>query len=73
MFDPKKASFRTWMYRIASNKICDHYRSKAHHLSLKQEQIDMTDKNLEFHSGNLKSAILCRADGCSLSVAVRNR
>ena len=57
MFDPKKASFRTRMYRIASNKICDHYRSKTHRLSLKQEQIDMTDENLEFHSGNLKSAI----------------
>lgn len=35
MFDHKKASFRTWMYRIASNKICDHYRSKVHRLSLK--------------------------------------
>lgn len=39
MFDHKKASFRTWMYRIASNKICDHYRSKVHRLSLKQEQL----------------------------------
>lgn len=57
MFDHKKASFRTWMYRIASNKICDHYRSKVHRLSLKQEQIDMTDENLELHSGNLGTAI----------------
>lgn len=57
MFDSKKASFRTWMYKIASNKICDHYRSKTHRLSLKQEQLDMTDENLEFHSGNLGSAI----------------
>ena len=45
------------MYRIASNKICDHYRSKVHRLSFKQEQIDMTDENLELHSGNLGTAI----------------
>lgn len=57
IFDRKKASFRTWMYRIASNKICDHYRSKVHRLSLKQEQIDMTDENLELHSGNLGTAV----------------
>ena len=29
-FDEKKATFRTWMYRIASNKITDYYRSKYH-------------------------------------------
>ena len=57
MFDHKKASFRTWMYRIASNTICDHYRSKVHRLSFKQEQIDMTDENLELHSSNLGTAI----------------
>ena len=57
VFDPKKASFRTWIYRIASNKICDHYRSRAHHLSLKQEQIDMTDENQELQNHNLRSAI----------------
>ena len=57
IFDHKKASFRTWMYRIASNKICDHYRGKVHRLSLKQEQIDMTDENLELHSGNLGTAV----------------
>ena len=57
MFDHKKASFRTWIYRIASNKICDHYRSRAHHLSLKQEQIDMTDENMELQNSNLGLAI----------------
>ena len=29
-FDEKKANFRTWAYRIASNKITDYYRSSAH-------------------------------------------
>lgn len=27
-FDSKKASFRTWLYAVASNKIYDYYRSK---------------------------------------------
>ncbi|WP_288679399.1 sigma factor, partial [uncultured Clostridium sp.] len=26
-FDDEKASFRTWLYKIASNKIIDNYRS----------------------------------------------
>lgn len=29
-FDEKKAGFRTWLYRIASNKITDYYRSRYH-------------------------------------------
>lgn len=29
-FDEKKGSFRTWIYRIASNKITDYYRSLAY-------------------------------------------
>lgn len=28
-FDEKKAGFRTWAYRVASNKIVNHYRSAA--------------------------------------------
>lgn len=57
MFDHKKASFRTWIYRIASNKIYDHYRSKTHRLSLKREPIDMTDENMELQNNNLGLAI----------------
>lgn len=33
-FDEKKALFRTWLYRIASNKITDYYRSKYHRQQL---------------------------------------
>ncbi|MDO4169374.1 MAG: sigma-70 family RNA polymerase sigma factor [Lachnospiraceae bacterium] len=29
-FDEKKSTFRTWAYRVASNKITDYYRSLAH-------------------------------------------
>jgi RNA polymerase sigma-70 factor (ECF subfamily) len=28
-YDAKKASFRTWLYRIATNKTIDYYRSRA--------------------------------------------
>jgi len=27
-FDPQKASFKTWIYRIAQNTLTDHYRKK---------------------------------------------
>ena len=29
-YDPKKAGFRTWLYRIASNKLADLFRSPAY-------------------------------------------
>ena len=61
MFDHKKASFRTWIYRIASNKIYDHYRSKTHRLSLKREPIDMTD--IEGINHYFRSKIYFK-DGC---------
>ncbi|BBI31264.1 RNA polymerase sigma factor [Cohnella abietis] len=32
-FDGKRASFRTWLYKIATNRIIDYYRSKAYKIS----------------------------------------
>lgn len=29
-FDEKKAAFRTWIYKIATNKLVDYYRSKSY-------------------------------------------
>ncbi len=29
-YDVRKASFRTWLYRVAANRITDHYRSRRH-------------------------------------------
>lgn len=31
-FDERKAQFRTWLYRVASNKIMDYYRSSQHNM-----------------------------------------
>ena len=36
-FDEKKGSFRTWIYRSASNKITDYYRSLAYRKSQLEE------------------------------------
>lgn len=33
-FDKSKGSFRTWLYRIASHKLTDYYRSRAHQSEL---------------------------------------
>ena len=38
-FDEKKANFRTWAYRIASNKITDYYRSSAHKRSTLEQPL----------------------------------
>lgn len=29
-YDPKKASFRTWLYKLASNRLVDYFRSKSY-------------------------------------------
>ncbi|UII56789.1 sigma-70 family RNA polymerase sigma factor [Cytobacillus spongiae] len=39
-FDEKKASFRTWLYRIASNRLVDYYRSKQYQYSQQSETIE---------------------------------
>ncbi len=44
-FDEKKASFRTWLYRVASNKVTDYYRSRCHKEFLRQIPLDnISDK-----------------------------
>lgn len=39
-FDESKASFRTWLYRIATNKVVDYFRSKNY-------KYDTTTENIE--------------------------
>lgn len=45
-FDSKKSSFRTWLYRIASNKITDYYRSKAHKSKLLEIPLDELESEI---------------------------
>lgn len=39
-FEEKRASFKTWLYKIASNKIIDHYRSKYYKQGINLGNID---------------------------------
>lgn len=39
-YDEHKASFRTWLYRIVSNKVVDYFRSSVHKFSQMSINID---------------------------------
>lgn len=47
-YDKKKCSFRTWLYKIASNKIIDYYRSKSYNKLMKLQPIDDFDIKSDF-------------------------
>ena len=46
-FDSKKASFKTWITRIACNKVIDYMRSRQHHEMLMTEILDDYDKEVQ--------------------------
>ncbi|WP_291627766.1 sigma-70 family RNA polymerase sigma factor [Clostridium sp.] len=48
-YNKKKCSFRTWLYKIASNKIIDYYRSKSYKKLLKLKPIDEIDIKSDFN------------------------
>ncbi len=39
-YDSKKASFRTWLYHLASNRLIDYYRSKSYKNILLEDSIE---------------------------------
>ncbi|MBP3950961.1 RNA polymerase sigma factor [Bacillus suaedae] len=39
-YDAKKASFRTWLYKVASNRLVDYYRSRSYKDERMVESID---------------------------------
>lgn len=49
-FDERRASFRTWLYRIAANKVIDWHRARSRFapLSLDGIEIDPTDMRDEY-------------------------
>lgn len=49
LFEPKKASFRTWLYRVASNKITDYFRSSYHRQLILET--DLADAEQEYYDG----------------------
>ena len=46
-YDSKKASFRTWMYKLASNQLVDYYRSKSYTYTQVEQSIE--DYEFEDH------------------------
>lgn len=40
-FDVRRASFRTWLYRIAANKVVDWYRFRARSASLSIDEVEI--------------------------------
>ena len=43
-YDAKRASFRTWLYKVASNRLVDYYRSKSY----RTVQIEQPLEDFEF-------------------------
>lgn len=39
-YDAKKAAFRTWLYRVASHRLIDYYRSKSYRYTTLTEPIE---------------------------------
>lgn len=60
-YDPKKSSFRTWLYRIATNKVIDHRRhNKPIWQSLEDMETEIADPRdaaVEFQNSQLLSDI----------------
>lgn len=39
-YDEKKASFRTWLYKVATNRLVDYYRSSSYKQTQRMETLD---------------------------------
>ncbi|MBW6410789.1 RNA polymerase sigma factor [Clostridium weizhouense] len=58
-FNSKKASFKTWLYKISSNKIIDYYRSKYYKQGINLGNID----DLEFKDNlNIEECFIINED-----------
>ena len=58
-FDEKKASFKTWLYKIASNKIIDTYRLTYYKYVTVVEEID---ENISSYDNTMEKLLEIRGD-----------
>ena len=72
-FDEKKGSFRTWIYRIASNKITNYYRSLAYRKSQLEgpyeQEYEHTGVSPDISSQVLRQEVPCRVRSMRLSTS----
>lgn len=54
-FEPGRAAFRTWLYRIASNKVADFFRRKVNHAS---DELDTHNEQFAAYTMNAEDRIL---------------
>ncbi|MFC4305298.1 RNA polymerase sigma factor [Cohnella boryungensis] len=71
-YDVKRgAGFRTWLYRIATNKVVDWFRSRAYHMTAKTipldevEPIDETDFTQQFEDSDFTKKVCAFVGGTS--------
>ena len=67
-YSPKQAGFRTWLYRIATNKVVDYYRSRAVHNkyfleTAELEPYDETDFTRKFEADDLLERVKAYVNG----------
>lgn len=56
-FDAKKAKFRTWLYKVASNKITDWYRSRAYRQRQAEQSLGIEEAGSELTSSEAEKVI----------------
>ncbi len=70
-YNEKKAGFRTWAYRIASNRITDYYRSLTHRMAMLVEPLPVEDDEVISYEGvDIEKIIIQRELICQVMSVV---
>ena len=70
-YNEKKAGFRTWAYRIASNRITDYYRSLTHRMAMLVEPLPVEDDEVISYVGtDIEKIIIQRELICQVMAVV---
>lgn len=56
-FDSRKAVFRTWLYRVASNKVTDHYRSRSFREKQREIPIEELSSDIPYDEDVLEKLV----------------